>query len=118
MEKGGLYFTAIINWNAVDQTRVSFRVQWDSKKAKREKIVEKIKANYPDKLVGIYPSSINQLMWVEFMIDHVRYAQEVSDWLTQDISIKVMSTIIHNLRSRYPVLHEKCLQEILSTLDE
>ena len=117
IENGGVRFTTIINWNAGDQTRVSFRVKWDETQTGRTKIIEKVKEKYSDELVGVYPSSMEPLMWIEFMIDHIRDAEVISDWLMSNTSVMVMATIIPYPRKRYPCLRDLRLQEILSEIN-
>ena len=115
-EKRGVHFTTMINWNAGDQTRVSFRVKWDETQTQREQIIEKVNEKYPKELVGVYPSSMEPLMWIEFMIDHMRDAEGIADWLTSNTSVMMMATIIPYPRKRYPCLRDLRLQEILSEI--
>jgi DNA-binding Lrp family transcriptional regulator len=118
MENGGVRFTTDINWNAGDQTRVSFRVKWDGKKVTREQIMEKVRKKYPDEFIEVYPSSIESLMWIEFMINHMRNAKDIANWLTLNTSVKVMGTIIPYPRKRFPGLQETRLQELLSEINQ
>ena len=118
VENEGIRFTTVINWNAGDQTRISFRVKWDEKCFEREQIIELIKEKYPDELVAAYTSSMDNLMWIEFMIDHVRDAEGIADWLTSNESIIVMSTIIPYPRKWYPGLRELHLQEMIAELNQ
>jgi hypothetical protein len=116
METGGIHFTTLINWNAGDQTRVSFRIKWDEAQTKRNQIIDKIREKYPKKLVAVYPSSMEPLMWIEFMIDHMRDAENIADWLISNTSVMVMATIIPYPRKRYPCLRDMRLQEILAAV--
>jgi DNA-binding Lrp family transcriptional regulator len=117
IDNRGIHFTTMINWNAGDQTRVSFRIRWNETKIERNQIVEKVKEKYPDQLVAVYPSSMKPLMWIEFMIDHMREAEGIADWLTSNTSVMVMGTIIPYPRKRYSCLRDLRLQEILSEIN-
>lgn len=118
IDNGGVRFTTIINWNAGDQTRVSFRVKWDEKFFERDQIIEKVREKYPDEFVAVYTSSMENLMWIEFMIEHVRDAEGIADWLTSNASVIVMSTIIPYPRKWYPGIRELNLQEMIAELNQ
>jgi Lrp/AsnC family leucine-responsive transcriptional regulator len=105
MESRAILFTVLLAMQASDATFIAYRLNWDAKVITPEEIRQDLEEKYPNEFYNLNYSALEPVLWVDFILEHIRDSEPISSYLRNIPSVDLRNTIMV-----YPPKHQRSVR--------
>jgi DNA-binding Lrp family transcriptional regulator len=117
IDGGGVHFTVRWNLSAGESIVMEFRITWDETSAASDDIVRWLQEEFPLNFWFAFTSASRPTMITEFVVNHLREAEEISSRIKRVPFVKSVDTMVVYPPRKFPGLSHIRLDEMLAEIN-
>jgi hypothetical protein len=115
IDSQAIEFTIHVNLDAADVISMAFRLNWDPKFVSMDEIQSVVKSKFPFRYWRGYNSVNDNTLWCDFLVNHAREGEVISESLLEIPSITIVSTVIVYPLRKVRYIREELLKRRMSS---
>jgi len=108
-------FTIHVNLDAADVISIAFRLNWDPKRISMDEIQSAVKSKFPLRYWRGFHSVRENTLWCNFLVNHTREVEVISEILLAIPSIIIVSTVLVYPIRKMRYIREESLKRRISS---
>jgi DNA-binding Lrp family transcriptional regulator len=117
IDSQAIEFTIHVNLDAADVISMAFRLNWDPKRVSMDEIHSVVRSNFPFQYWRGFNSVNDNTLWCDFLVNHARDGEVISESLLTIPSITIVSTVIVYPLRKVRYIREELLKTRISSND-
>ncbi|MHA2085800.1 MAG: winged helix-turn-helix transcriptional regulator [Candidatus Thorarchaeota archaeon] len=115
IDSQAIEFTIHVNLDAADVISMAFRLNWDPKFVSMDEIQSVVKSKFPFRYWRGFNSVNDNTLWCDFLVNHAREGEVISESLLEIPSITIVSTVIVYPLRKVRYIREELLKRRMSS---
>ncbi|MGY5876790.1 MAG: winged helix-turn-helix transcriptional regulator [Candidatus Thorarchaeota archaeon] len=111
-DSGAIRFYTNINLNAGGCTSFVLRTNWDERVTNAQEIIDTIKTRYPDEYWSTRVSASESIMWLIFVVNHIRESEPMIRFVREMRGVTLESTIVAYPQKVFPGIRQQKLRDL------